>query len=71
MELTQNGRYIGMGKKYHIAINAVQDTTAGWSLPMKEHCNTEAKSMAYPSLCWAAPGHVAVRRGTPVPGGGR
>lgn len=43
-----------MGKKYHIAINAMQDTTAGWSLPMKEHCNTRAKPTAEPSHCRAA-----------------
>lgn len=48
MEFTQNGKYIGMSKKYHIAINAAQDTTAGRSLPMKEHCNAKAKPMAEP-----------------------
>lgn len=43
-----------MGKKHCIAINAIQDTTADWSLPMKKHCNTRAKPMANPGRCSAA-----------------
>lgn len=54
MELAQHGRNIRMGKKYCIAINAVQDTTAGWGLPMKENCNTKAKPTAEPGRCSAA-----------------
>lgn len=55
MELTQNGRYIGMSKKYHIAIKAVQDMRARQSLPTKEHSSTGAKPVAKPGKC--AGGH--------------
>lgn len=55
MELTQNGRYIGTSKKYHIAIKAVEDMRAGQSLPMKEHSSTGAKPVAKSGKC--AGGH--------------
>lgn len=57
MELTQNGRCIGMSKKYHIAINESK-TEPTYERALQYWSKTCGQAW---QLCW----------GTPIPGWGR